>query len=119
MRIGQLAAEANVNIQTLRYYERRGLLSPPERLASRYRVYSQSAVQRVRFIRRAQELGFTLQEIGDLLTLWSDSARSCEAVERRGLGRYVAECQHRPGLEGCPLLAALGGPADQTGPQST
>lgn len=130
MRIGKLAAEADVNIQTLRYYERRGLLSAPERLASGYRVYGRDAVQRVRFVRRAQELGFTLQEISDLLTLWNDSAKSCRAVEgraravleridrkiadlrrmRRGLGQYVTACEQRPALDECPLLRILGGP---------
>ena len=64
MRIGELATETDVNIQTLRYYERRGLLAAPDRLASGYRAYGPGAVQRVRFVRRAQELGFTLQEIG-------------------------------------------------------
>ncbi|MGI8548047.1 MAG: MerR family DNA-binding protein [Gemmatimonadaceae bacterium] len=129
MRIGKLATEANVNIQTLRYYERRGLLPGPERLASGYRVYGPEAVQRVRFVRRAQELGFTLHEIADLLALWSDSAKSCHAVEgraraaleridgkirdlqrmRRGLGQYVTACEQRSALDECPLLRVLGG----------
>lgn len=132
MRIGNLAAQAHVNIQTLRYYERRGLLSAPERLASGYRVYGPDALQRVRFVKRAQELGFTLQEIGDLLMLRKDSARSCRAVEerardaleriekkiadlrrmRRGLSLYVAACEQQPALDECPLLRVLGGPED-------
>ncbi len=132
MRIGELASQADVNIQTLRYYERRGLLDAPERLASGYRVYDTSAVQQVRFIRRAQELGFTLQEIADLLTLWRDSAESCQAVEgrasaaldridykmrdlkrmRRGLAQYVTACQRRDSLNERPLLKELGRPGD-------
>lgn len=132
MRIGQLADQARVNVQTLRYYERRGLLSAPTRLASGYRAYGPEALQRVRFVKRAQELGFTLQEIGDLLTLWKDSAKSCRAVElrardaleriekkitdlkrmRRGLGRYVTACELRPSLDECPLLHVLGGPEE-------
>jgi Hg(II)-responsive transcriptional regulator len=132
MRIGELAAETDVNIQTLRYYERRGLLAAPERLASGYRAYGADAVQRVRFVRRAQELGFTLQEIGDLLMLWKDSVRSCHAVEgrartalarintkitdlkrmRSALGKYVAACEQRAALDECPLLRLLGGPGD-------
>lgn len=132
MRIGDLAAQAHVNVQTLRYYERRGLLSAPERLASGYRVYGPDALRRVRFVKRAQELGFTLQEIGDLLMLRKDSARSCRAVEerarnaleriekkiadlkrmRRGLGLYVAACEQQPTLDECPLLRVLGGPED-------
>ena len=132
MRIGELATHACVHIQTLRYYERRGLLLAPARLASGYRVYGPEALQRVRFVKRAQELGFTLQEIGDLLKLWKESAKSCRAVElrardtlgriekkiadlkrmRRGLGRYVAACEMRPSLDECPLLKVLGGPEE-------
>ena len=129
MRIGELAARADVNIDTIRYYERRGLLEPPERLASGYRVYDADAVRRVSFIRRAQAVGFTLHEIEDLLALWNDSADSCQAVEerarvareridakirdlsrmRRALDQYVAACQHRPSLDACPLLPERGG----------
>ena len=128
MRIGEIAAQADVNIQTLRYYERRGLLTPPSRRASGYREYGTDDVQRVRFIRRAQDLGFTLQEIGDLLALQSESVRSCGSVEKRAsltlgriddkikdlrrmrtaLAKYVHACRDRS-LESCPLLAALGG----------
>lgn len=128
MRIGEIAAEAEVNIQTLRYYERRGLLAPPTRRSSGYREYGHGDVQRVRFIRRAQDLGFTLQEIGDLLTLQSDAAHSCGVVEQRASGTlcridekigdlqrmrtalatYVNACRDQRSLESCPLLAALG-----------
>ncbi|MGI9091373.1 MAG: MerR family DNA-binding protein [Gemmatimonadaceae bacterium] len=99
-------------------------------MISGYRVYDASAVQQVRFIRRAQQLGFTLQEIRDLLGMWNDSAESCQVVEgrassalgridnkiedlnrmRRGLAQYVAACQRRRSLDECPLLQALGGP---------
>lgn len=61
--IGQLAKQAKVNIETIRYYERRGLLPEPQRRASGYREYSTDDVIRLRFIKRAQELGFTLKEI--------------------------------------------------------
>lgn len=134
MRIGEVAAQARVNIQTLRYYERRGLLSAPERLASGYRVFGPDAVRRVRFVKRVQELGFTLQEIGDLLMLRKDSAKACRAVEarardalarienkisdlkrmRRGLGRDVAACEVQRTLDECPLLRVLGGPDEGT-----
>jgi MerR family transcriptional regulator, copper efflux regulator len=129
MRIGEVAAEAAVNIQTLRYYERRGLLAPPTRRTSGYREYASADVQRVRFIRRAQDLGFTLQEIGDLLALQSQTAQSCGVVERRAsvtleridakigdlkrmrtaLAKYVNACRDQRSLESCPLLTALGG----------
>jgi MerR family copper efflux transcriptional regulator len=69
MRIGELAARATVNVQTLRFYEREGLLRPPERTASGYRSYSESDLERVRFIRLCQGLGFTLREIQQLLIL--------------------------------------------------
>jgi Hg(II)-responsive transcriptional regulator len=69
MRIGRAAADAGVNVQTLRYYERRGLLRAPQRSVSGYREYSPEAVQMVKFIKRAQELGFSLDEIGELLDL--------------------------------------------------
>ena len=69
MRIGELAARAGVNIQTLRFYEREGLLRPPARSASGYRSYVDSDLERVRFIRLCQGLGFTLREIQHLLIL--------------------------------------------------
>ncbi len=129
MQIGEVAEKAAVSVQTLRYYERRGLLPPPERRTSGYRVYGGQALQRVRFIRRAQDLGFTLDEIADLLVLWTDSETSCTAVERRAraalqridakiqeltrmrgaLDHYVADCSTRRSLEQCPLLDILGG----------
>ena len=134
MRIGEVAAEAGVGIQTLRYYERRGLLAPPTRQLSGYRRYESDVIQRVRFIRRAQDLGFTLQEIADLLTLWTDSARSCGRVENRAaatltriedkirdlermrgaLATYVTACRDRKSFDSCPLLAALGDTLDGT-----
>ena len=67
LRAGQIAASAAVNLQTLRYYERRGLLDPPDRSLGGYRLYSDSAVTRLRVIKTAQRLGFTLAESG---TCW-------------------------------------------------
>lgn len=67
MKIGELAHRAEVGIDTVRYYERQGLLPAPERLASGYRRYDQSDVARLRFVRRAKALGFTLIEIRELL----------------------------------------------------
>lgn len=76
MRIGRVAQQADVNIQTLRYYERRGLLPHIERLASGYREYDVATVPLVRFIKNAQELGFTLREIGELVELRANRSRS-------------------------------------------
>src|SRR6185312_2591351 len=67
--IGSLAKQAGVRIDTVRYYEKNGLLKPSTRLASGYRRYGQTEVARLRFIRRAQALGFTLKEVRDLLAL--------------------------------------------------
>lgn len=69
MRIGEVAANAGVNVQTVRYYERRGLLPMPSRLPSGYRVYKAETPGLIRFIKRAQAVGFTLRELKDLLRL--------------------------------------------------
>ena len=73
MRIGEVADQAGVNVQTLRYYERRGLLEPPPRTPSGYRIYGMETVNLVRFIKRVQELGFSLTDVEDLLSLREDS----------------------------------------------
>lgn len=83
MRIGELAERAGVNLQTIRYYEREGLLPEPPRLDSGYRLFPDSAVRRVRFIKRAQEIGFSLSEIRQLLSLRIDAGR--ERAEVRAL----------------------------------
>src|SRR5215469_3980925 len=67
--IGRLAKEVGINLDTVRYYERRGLLPKPPRTASGYRLFPAEAVRRLRFIRRAQEIGFSLRDIRDLLSL--------------------------------------------------
>ena len=127
LRTGELAAQAGVNVQTLRYYERRGLLDEPERRASGYREYSPDAVQLIRFIKRAQELGFTLAEVEDLLRLRSDQEAACSEVRtaaeakiedieqkirhlramKRALGILVASCASEGSSRHCPILEAL------------
>jgi len=82
MLIGQIAAKAGVNIQTLRYYERRGLLPRVRRSASGYRKYEDGTIPLVRFIKRAQELGFSLREIGELIELRETRSRSQLKVRR-------------------------------------
>ena len=72
LKVGQVAQHAAVNLQTIRYYEREGLLPEPPRLSSGYRLYTDSMVRRVRFIKRAQEIGFSLAEIRELLSLRGD-----------------------------------------------
>ena len=80
LRIGQFAQRAAVNLQTIRYYEREGLLPEPPRLSSGYRLYTDSMVRRVRFIKRAQEIGFSLAEIRELLSLRADGRRERNEV---------------------------------------
>src|SRR3990167_9396878 len=83
LRVGQVARLAAVNLQTIRYYERRGLLPVPTRTSANYRLYAADAPTRVQFIKRAQELGFTLQEIKDLLSLQAASQTRCAAIRER------------------------------------
>jgi DNA-binding transcriptional MerR regulator len=78
--IGRLAKEARVNRETLRYYERLGLLPPDERTRAGYRLYGARGAERLRFIKRAQAFGFSLEEIRELLSLRPESARSCDRV---------------------------------------
>lgn len=85
MRIGEVAAEAGVNVQTLRYYERRGLLEPPPRTPSGYRIYAMDTVRLVRFIKRVQELGFSLTDVEDLLSLRDAPAPDTAEVAQQKL----------------------------------
>lgn len=127
MKIGEVAERGRVNLQTIRYYEREGLLPQPPRLPSGYRVYAQPTVRRVRFIKRAQELGFTLAEIRDLLSLRIDHDRDRSEVRaiaaakvadieekirtlssmKESLVRLTEHCSgHGPASE-CPILENL------------
>lgn len=85
--IGRLAAETGVNVETVRYYQRRGLVTEPDKPINGQRRYGADAVKRVRFIKRAQMLGFTLDEIASLLEL--DEAHAC--AETRGLAAHKLE----------------------------
>lgn len=128
MTIGALARAAGVGVDTVRFYEREGLLPQPARRASGYRQYTAATVQRLRFIRRAKELGFSLDEIRDLLALSADRERGVSGVRQRaearaaeverrirelrrmqrGLQRLIDACPGHGPLEACPILAALG-----------
>lgn len=88
--IGQLAKNVGVNIQTVRYYERLKLLAPTARMPSGYRLYGTAEVQRLRFIKNAQALGFTLQEIMDLLNLRVSSAARCGDVQQKAAAKLAA-----------------------------
>ncbi len=127
MRIGQVAAQAGVNVQTLRYYERRGLLEEPRRRSSGYRTYKPDAVRLVRFIKKAQDLGFTLREVHELLRLRQSRPRRRTQVRsmaevkirdidektrrlraiRKALSVLIDSCACRSGALECPILEAL------------
>lgn len=127
--IGGLARQADVAIDTIRYYEREGLLPAPQRRASGYREYDGGAVERVRFIRRAKELGFTLEEIRDLLALSADRQHGVEGIKQRAkrrldelneriaqltamrdtLAGLVNECPGCGEPESCPILTSIHG----------
>ena len=92
--IGQVAHQAGVGVETIRFYEREGLLEEPIRRASGYRQYSEQVVQRIHFIKRAQKLGFSLKEIAELLLLRVDAQTSCEEVQQRA-GAKIAEVERK------------------------
>ena len=123
--IGKLADSAGVAIDTVRYYERNGLLQPAGRLASGYRRYGEAELRRLRFIRRAKTLGFSLEDIRTLLELSAE--RSVAKVKRAaqlklanieariaelervgaGLRKLIAACPGHGRAEACPILNAL------------
>ncbi len=125
--IGQLAKQAHVNRETVRYYERRRLLSRPPRSISGYRVFSDDAVRRLRFIRHAKMLGFSLNEIRELLTLRVSAVGTCDRVHARTLAKIAdidnkirslrqmkgaltqlaAACERRGKTNDCPILDSL------------
>lgn len=94
MTIGQASASSGVPPKTIRFYEELGLLKPAERLANRYRAYDDSNIQTLRFIRRARDLGFSLEEIDKLLALYRNRRRASEDVKRLALG-HVAELDQK------------------------
>lgn len=127
MKIGELAKRAEVPIDTVRYYEREGLIPPPVRRASGYRDYLDADVDRLRFMRRAKGLGFTLHEIRELLSLTALSGDDMAALNaqtqaklrdveerinaltriREALQGLVTACPGHGALNRCPILAAL------------
>ena len=126
--IGQLAQRAGVGVETIRFYEREGLISEPPRRPSGYRDYPLETVTRIVFIRRAKNLGFTLKEINELLELRVRPRRNCGQVKqsadakiadidgkiaslrrmRRALKDLTKACEERTPITECPILASLG-----------
>jgi len=125
MTIGVAAREAGVNVETIRFYQRRGLIGAPDKPSGGYRSYQSDVVTRIRFIKRAQVLGFSLDEIATLLRL--DSARSCAETRdlargklamierkltdlehmREALGALVARCDPEQSDADCPIIRSL------------
>ena len=128
MTIGRAAREAGVGVETIRFYERKGLIAQPLKpLDSGFRVYPMETIQRVRFIRQAQEIGFSLREIEELLSLRADPSADCSEVRERAaakleevdqkmaqLGRIrsaldelIAACPGRGALRRCSIMESL------------
>lgn len=125
-RIGDLARVTGTRVETIRYYEKMDLLPAPLRSAGNYRVYDQSHLDRLSFIRRGRDLGFSLDEVRTLLTLADDRRRSCSDVDqiarahlaeverkladlsklRRELKQIISQCGHGT-IEDCRIIEAL------------
>jgi Hg(II)-responsive transcriptional regulator len=136
MRTSEIAGRAGVNTQTLRYYERRGLLPEPPRSRAGYRDYPVSAVGVLRFVKRAQELGFALADVAELLELAEGGPDGCDRARalaeahaasleakiadlrrmRASLGELVATCDRPRADRSCPLLQAIQSATQLTGP---
>jgi Cu(I)-responsive transcriptional regulator len=127
MKIGELARAIGTRVETIRYYEAEGLIAAPARSAGNYRVYEQSHLARLSFIRRARDLGFTLDQVRELLGLADDRNQSCSAVDaiasahldevdrkiadlralRGELDRMLGSCR-RGTIADCRILEMLG-----------
>ncbi len=126
--VGVLAKETGINVETVRYYENIRLLPKPKRKESRYRIYDENDLARLRFIVRAKELGFTLREIRELLSLKIDSESKCGDIKklaqdkindieskikdlkniRKHLEKLITQCAHEElSLDDCPIVKTL------------
>ena len=123
--IGRVAKLAGVNVETIRYYQRRRLIAEPDKPHMGYRRYPSDIVKHIRFIKRAQALGFTLEEIAELLRL--EEARACAetralavhkmelidqkltglAAMRKALAGLVQQCDRKQPAKGCPIIQVL------------
>jgi len=133
--IGQVARSAGVGVETVRFYEREGLVPEPRRSPSGYRQYPPDTVRRIRFVQAAKELGFTLKEIRELLTLRVTAGKTCADVKERAvaklagvdaklaelhrvrdaLAHLAASCSGAGPTSECPLLDALDAQGDAHG----
>ena len=132
--IGRVARQASVGVETVRFYERQGLIDSPPRRSSGYRIYPTEAIARIRFIRRAKELGFSLREIGELMELRLDPSSRCGDVKRRAeqkvpdieekirtlqrmkksLHHLISACDEQRPTSECPILEALAGEEEKS-----
>ncbi len=130
MTIGQIARAADVGVETVRFYEREGLIAEPPRRMSGYRQFPPETVDQLRFIKRAKALGFALKEIRDLLTMRVARGTTCRQVKaranakitdiearikdlqrmKRALTKLAEACTGSGPVDACPILAALGQP---------
>jgi MerR family transcriptional regulator, copper efflux regulator len=127
MNIGEAAAASGVTAKMIRYYESIGLLPLPRRSASGYRHYEANDIHRLRFVRRARDFGFSMEQIEDLLALWTDQSRPSKDVKTIALAHvaeldqkishlrsmrnalnHLAECCHGDHRPDCPILEDLG-----------
>jgi len=126
VKIGELANATSTKVETVRYYEKIGLLPPPARTAANYRAYGAAHLARLSFIRRARDLGFALEAVRELLTLSDNNAQSCEAVDgiarihlteidrkvadltalRTELDRVLGSCRHGT-IASCKIIETL------------
>lgn len=124
MRIGQLAKAGNVGVETIRYYQRLGLLTEPKKPYSGFRNYVAEDLQRLKFIKRAQQLGFSLEDISGLLNLSSSACADVQALAGQKLDMVrqkisdltrvadvlqgvLKQCSSRKSHQGCPIIEAL------------
>ncbi|SSC66180.1 unnamed protein product [Ciceribacter selenitireducens ATCC BAA-1503] len=136
MNIGEAAEASGVSAKMIRYYEEIGLVRPAHRTPSNYRVYGEDEVHRLRFVRRARSLGFSLEETEQLLKLWADKDRTSAEVKRLALDhvgeleekiagmqamvatlKQLADCCHGDDRPNCPILADLSGGKTAREPQ--
>lgn len=136
MTISKAAANAGVGVETIRFYERKGLIKqPPKPINGGFRVYPEETVARIRFIRQAQEIGFSLREIEELLSLRTDPSADCSDVRERAaakleevehkitklqqiksaLNNLIAACPGRGALRVCSIMESLVAASGETG----
>ncbi|HET8865766.1 MAG TPA: heavy metal-responsive transcriptional regulator [Gracilimonas sp.] len=128
-KIGEVASRANVNKETVRYYEKRKLIPKPDRRRSGYRIFTERHINQIKFIKRSQELGFTLSEIKELLELRMDESSTCSQIKQEAQEKYqdvvekiedlqrikatlvdlIDSCDGEGPKGDCPILVALEG----------